>query len=145
MGRRARRAAKQAKPRPKLDTQFDCPFCNSAKSVEVKMSRPETLGQLKCRVCGVGYQTRINYLMEPVDVYSEWIDEAAQIAKLRDQKAKNAPSSGAAASSSAVPRRSATEGGGSVTAAKKGDDEELKFILRDDKRISGPEIEDPEF
>ncbi|CAD7935166.1 unnamed protein product [Amoebophrya sp. A25] len=86
MGRRRRRAAVVAKAKPKLDTQFDCPYCNSSKSVEVKMSRPESLGQLKCRVCNVSYQTRINYLNEPVDVYSEWIDESAERQRLQDRK-----------------------------------------------------------
>ena len=59
---------------------------------QVKMNRPEQLGCLKCRVCGVAYQTRVHYLNEPVDVYSEWIDAAAENQAAIDLK-KSAPAS----------------------------------------------------
>merc|ERR1712194_39797 len=78
MGKRRKAAAKPAAKKPKLDTEFDCPYCGNNKCVEVKMNRPDQLGELKCRVCGVSYQTRVNYLNEPVDVYAEWIDAAAE-------------------------------------------------------------------
>merc|ERR1712194_915456 len=78
MGKRRKAAAKPAAKKPKLDTEFDCPYCGNNKCVEVKMNRPDQLGELKCRVCGTSYQTRVNYLNEPVDVYAEWIDAAAE-------------------------------------------------------------------
>ncbi|KAF4758988.1 Transcription elongation factor 1 [Perkinsus olseni] len=59
MGRRKGKAMKAARPKPKLDTTFDCPFCNSEKSIEVKMDRQKKIGTLRCRMCHVDYQMRI--------------------------------------------------------------------------------------
>ncbi|XP_022313847.2 transcription elongation factor 1 homolog isoform X1 [Crassostrea virginica] len=76
MGRRK----KANKPPPKrkiiqaLDTMFNCPFCNHEKSCEVKMDRERNTGFITCTVCLEDYQTSINYLSEPIDVYSDWID-----------------------------------------------------------------------
>eukprot|EP00929_Paragymnodinium_shiwhaense_P113960 TRINITY_DN82270_c0_g1_i1.p1 TRINITY_DN82270_c0_g1~~TRINITY_DN82270_c0_g1_i1.p1 ORF type:complete len:104 (+),score=25.39 TRINITY_DN82270_c0_g1_i1:124-435(+) len=78
MGRRRSRAMQAPKPKPKLDTTFDCLFCQSAKAVEVKLVRLEQIAYLKCRVCGANFQSRINYLSEAVDVYSDWVDEAEE-------------------------------------------------------------------
>merc|ERR1719277_2285721 len=39
------------------------------------MDRKKNLGSIKCRICGASYQMMINYLTEPVDVFSEWVDE----------------------------------------------------------------------
>jgi len=86
MGRRRARAQAQPKPRPKLDTQFDCLFCQSNKTIEVKMVRPEQIGFLKCRVCNVSFQTRISYLSEAVDVYSDWVDEAEEANYKKDDE-----------------------------------------------------------
>ena len=38
------------------------------------------IGSLNCRLCGASYQMPIHHLHEPVDVFSEWLDdcEAAQ-------------------------------------------------------------------
>jgi len=36
--------------------------------------RQDKIGDLKCRICGEGWQSRIHYLTEPIDVYSEWLD-----------------------------------------------------------------------
>ncbi|XP_022251589.1 transcription elongation factor 1 homolog isoform X2 [Limulus polyphemus] len=76
MGRRK----SKRKPPPKrkaieaLETQFTCPFCNHEKSCDVKMDRQRNTGQITCRVCMEDFQTSINYLSEPIDVYSDWID-----------------------------------------------------------------------
>ena len=37
-------------------------------------------GSLECRLCGASYQMPIHHLHEPIDVFSEWLDdcEAAQ-------------------------------------------------------------------
>ncbi|CAJ0581506.1 unnamed protein product, partial [Mesorhabditis spiculigera] len=70
----------QRKPPPKnknivpLETQFNCPFCNHEKVCEVKMDRERNVGLVKCRVCLEDFQTKINYLSEAIDVYSDWID-----------------------------------------------------------------------
>lgn len=38
------------------------------------------IGSLACRLCGAAYQMPIHHLHEPIDVFSEWLDdcEAAQ-------------------------------------------------------------------
>ncbi|GIX71275.1 hypothetical protein CEXT_121841, partial [Caerostris extrusa] len=36
--------------------------------------RQRNTGRITCRVCLEDFQTAINYLSEPVDVYSDWID-----------------------------------------------------------------------
>jgi len=105
------------------------------------MSRPEQLGQLKCRVCNVQYQTRINYLNEPVDVYSEWIDEAAERQRILDQKKKMTkagvapPEMGAGGAASSRPEK---RPGFTLI-----DDEELD--LRNPGKVNADEFEDPEF
>ncbi|CAI9739790.1 Hypothetical predicted protein [Octopus vulgaris] len=43
-------------------------------SCEVKMDRNRNTGIISCSVCLEDFQTSINYLSEPVDVYSDWID-----------------------------------------------------------------------
>ena len=79
MGRRAARKQEAPKPKPKLDTQFNCLFCHNVKCVQVKMDRTAQLGILACRICSANFQMRINYLSEPVDVFCEWTDQAEAI------------------------------------------------------------------
>merc|ERR1711934_1130807 len=57
-----------------LETTFTCPFCNSEKSCTVELQQEHKLGKISCSVCGEDFKTSINYLTEPLDVYSEWID-----------------------------------------------------------------------
>ncbi|KAI8055455.1 transcription elongation factor Elf1 like-domain-containing protein, partial [Syncephalis plumigaleata] len=80
MGKRKSARKPVAKVRQRLDKQFSCIFCNHEKSIEVKLDKESKVGNVMCRVCSANWQTSINYLSEPVDVYSEWIDacEAAQ-------------------------------------------------------------------
>mmetsp|Transcript_24378 Transcript_24378/g.55554 ORF Transcript_24378/g.55554 Transcript_24378/m.55554 type:complete len:92 (+) Transcript_24378:100-375(+) len=85
MGRRRSRGQAPPKPKPKLDTMFDCLFCQSGKAVEVKMVRLEQIGFLKCRVCNAAFQSRISYLSEPVDVYSDWVDETEEANYKKDE------------------------------------------------------------
>lgn len=76
MGRRK----SKRKPPPKrkniepLDQQFNCPFCNHEKSCEVKMDKSRNTARISCRVCMEDYQTTINFLSEPLDVYNDWVD-----------------------------------------------------------------------
>uniref|UniRef100_U5EZF0 Transcription elongation factor 1 homolog n=1 Tax=Corethrella appendiculata TaxID=1370023 RepID=U5EZF0_9DIPT len=76
MGRRK----SKRKPPPKrkaimpLDQQFNCPFCNHEKSCEVKMDKSRNSARINCRVCLEDFQTTINFLSEPVDVYNDWVD-----------------------------------------------------------------------
>ncbi|KZC10260.1 PREDICTED: transcription elongation factor 1 homolog [Dufourea novaeangliae] len=76
MGRRKskRKPPSKKKAIQPLDTQFNCPFCNHEKSCEVKMDKPRNTARITCRVCLEDFQTTINLLSEPLDVYNDWID-----------------------------------------------------------------------
>ncbi|KMZ10963.1 transcription elongation factor 1 homolog isoform X2 [Drosophila sechellia] len=71
MGRRK----SKRKPPPKrkniepLDQQFNCPFCNHEKS-----DKSRNTAKITCRVCLEDFQTGINFLSEPIDVYNDWVD-----------------------------------------------------------------------
>ena len=89
MGRR--RSKRKPPPKRKmieeLETQFTCPFCNSERSCTVEMNHDHKLGKISCNVCGEDFKTTINYLTEPLDVYSEWIDACE---KANDENARDA-------------------------------------------------------
>ena len=76
MGRR--RSRKKPQPKKKLigtlETQFQCPFCNHENSCDVLMDKTKNIGHISCRICLEDFQAKVNYLSEPIDVYSEWID-----------------------------------------------------------------------
>ncbi|KIJ69380.1 hypothetical protein HYDPIDRAFT_145377 [Hydnomerulius pinastri MD-312] len=81
MGKRKKSSRKPGAPsaaraRQPLDTAFTCLFCNHDKSVTVRLDRKEGVAQLVCRVCDQRYQSKVNHLTEPIDIYSEWIDAA---------------------------------------------------------------------
>ncbi|KAI6180802.1 Transcription elongation factor 1-like protein [Aphelenchoides besseyi] len=56
-----------------LETQFNCSFCNHERICEFKLDRLRNIDFIECRVCTETFQTQINYLSEPIDVYSDWI------------------------------------------------------------------------
>lgn len=64
-----------------IATIFDCPFCNNKRVIEVKISKKDFKAQINCRICKCNYNTKANGLTEPIDVYSEWIDECEKINK----------------------------------------------------------------
>jgi transcription elongation factor Elf1 len=76
MGKRKskRKAPTKRKNIESLATMFNCPFCNHERSCEVKLDRERNSGTVRCTVCSESYQCSINYLMEAIDVYNEWID-----------------------------------------------------------------------
>ncbi|KAG5645218.1 hypothetical protein DXG03_006635 [Asterophora parasitica] len=86
MGKRKKSSRKPAPSRQKipLDTAFTCLFCHHDKSVTVRLDRKEGVAHLVCRVCDQRYQSKVNHLTEPIDIYSEWID-AADAAQKEDQ------------------------------------------------------------
>jgi Transcription elongation factor Elf1 like len=43
--------------------------------VECKMDFRAGVGSLECRLCGASYQMPIHHLHEPIDVFSEWLDD----------------------------------------------------------------------
>eukprot|EP01055_Gregarina_sp_Pseudo9_P005376 Gregarina_sp_Pseudo_9__5375@NODE_64_length_4638_cov_86_865188_g59_i0_p4_GENE_NODE_64_length_4638_cov_86_865188_g59_i0NODE_64_length_4638_cov_86_865188_g59_i0_p4_ORF_typecomplete_len198_score61_56Elf1/PF05129_13/7_2e25Rubredoxin/PF00301_20/1_5Rubredoxin/PF00301_20/59Dynactin_p62/PF05502_13/0_096_NODE_64_length_4638_cov_86_865188_g59_i0337930 len=77
--RKPRRRAPTRAPAPKLDSEFDCPFCAALKSVQVQIKKRELIAQLHCRACNVDYQTSVGPLDEPVDVFSLWIDSCEEV------------------------------------------------------------------
>ncbi|XP_077221244.1 transcription elongation factor 1 homolog [Tasmannia lanceolata] len=85
MGKRKSRTKPPPKKKmDKLDTVFNCPFCNHEKSVECTFDRDNKIGMTSCRICQESYSTSINGLTEAVDVYSEWLDECERINDMED-------------------------------------------------------------
>ncbi|PFH35454.1 putative transcription elongation factor 1 [Besnoitia besnoiti] len=75
MGKRKSKALQTKKSKlPKLDKEFECPFCSHPRAVAVKMDRGRNIGTLACRICGTSYEKRINRLDEPIDIFGAWID-----------------------------------------------------------------------
>ena len=60
---------------------FTCPFCNHDKAVTAKMYHLTEKGLVECTVCGQKYTCNITHLSEPIDVYSDWIDECEKVNK----------------------------------------------------------------
>ncbi|KAF2847282.1 Elf1-domain-containing protein [Plenodomus tracheiphilus IPT5] len=82
MGKRKSSSKPQGpKKKEKLPTIFQCLFCNHEKSVSVSIEKKSGVGNLQCKVCGQTFQTNINYLSAPVDVYADWIDACDAVAK----------------------------------------------------------------
>lgn len=63
----------------KLDTKFNCLFCNHDQSVTCTLDKKNSIGSLQCKICGQSFQTRINGLSQPVDVYSDWFDAVEEV------------------------------------------------------------------
>ncbi|KAI9785029.1 MAG: hypothetical protein M1839_001226 [Geoglossum umbratile] len=94
MGKRKKSSRKPQGPKKRepLPSTFACLFCNHEKSVAVKLDKKVGIGQLQCKVCGKSFQTGINYLSAPVDVYSDWVDACDIVAKeLGDPERDSAP------------------------------------------------------
>ncbi|XVF87408.1 hypothetical protein PTKIN_Ptkin18bG0118000 [Pterospermum kingtungense] len=85
MGKRKSRAKPAPKKRmDKLDTVFSCPFCNHGSSVECRLDMKNLIGEASCRICQESFSTVITALTEPIDIYSEWIDECERVNNLED-------------------------------------------------------------
>jgi transcription elongation factor Elf1 len=63
----------------KLDTQFNCLFCNHESSIICTLDKKNNLGTLYCKICGQSFQTTINSLSKPVDVYTDWYDATEEV------------------------------------------------------------------
>ncbi|KAJ6794100.1 transcription elongation factor 1-like protein [Iris pallida] len=88
MGKRKSRAKPAPKKRmDKLDTVFCCPFCNHGSSVECIINMKELIGEAKCGICQESFSTAITALTEPIDIYSEWIDECERVNNVDDDAA----------------------------------------------------------
>lgn len=67
------------KVRPTVAKVFKCLFCNTEKSVCCKIDRGSMTGELVCSICDAKFQTQINTLTEPIDIFTEWLDETVDI------------------------------------------------------------------
>ncbi|KAL8113066.1 transcription elongation factor 1 homolog [Apium graveolens] len=80
MGKRKSRAKPATKKRmDKLDTVFSCPFCNHGSSVECRIDMKNLIGEATCGICQESFSTTVTALTEPIDIYSEWIDECERV------------------------------------------------------------------
>lgn len=81
MGKRKAAAKPVKRVKQKLDVTFRCLFCNHEKSVICTLDKKNSIGDLHCKICGQTFQTAINSLSQPVDVYSDWIDACEDLAE----------------------------------------------------------------
>lgn len=88
MGKRKTAAKPVKKVKQTLDITFRCLFCNHEKSVICTIDKKNGIGDLHCKICGQSFQTAINSLSHPVDIYSDWIDACEDLAE--DQEAAEA-------------------------------------------------------
>lgn len=42
------------------------------------------IGEASCRICQENFSTTVNALTEPIDIYSEWIDECERVNNVED-------------------------------------------------------------
>lgn len=84
MGKRKTAAKPQKKIKVKLDVTFRCLFCNHEKSVICTLDKKNGVGDLHCKICGQSFQTAINSLSQPIDIYSDWIDACEDLAEEQD-------------------------------------------------------------
>ncbi|KAF2300269.1 hypothetical protein GH714_011252 [Hevea brasiliensis] len=83
--RRSKRVVKKPVRVEKLDTVFTCPFCNHPNAVVVSASdRKLFVGEAGCRACKASFSTSTTPLTEPIDIYTEWIDEWLGLTKVED-------------------------------------------------------------
>ncbi|KAH0467881.1 hypothetical protein IEQ34_002914 [Dendrobium chrysotoxum] len=45
------------------------------------------IGEASCRICQENFSTTITALTEPIDIYSEWIDECERVNNVEDDGA----------------------------------------------------------
>ncbi|KAF2731219.1 Elf1-domain-containing protein [Polyplosphaeria fusca] len=79
--RKSSKKVQGPKKKEKLPTTFQCLFCNHEGSITCSLDKKSGVGSLQCKVCGQTFQTTINYLSAPVDVYADWIDACDEVAK----------------------------------------------------------------
>jgi transcription elongation factor Elf1 len=91
MGKRKTAAKPMKKIKQKLDTTFTCLFCNHEKSVICTLDKRNLIGDLHCKICGQSFQTAINSLSQPIDIYSDWIDACEDLAEEADKIGDNEP------------------------------------------------------
>lgn len=78
MGKRKSSKPPPKKKRATLDSTFNCPFCNSSKTVSAQLDQDRGVGTVTCSVCGATFTSKINSLSEAIDVYSDWLDRCEE-------------------------------------------------------------------
>ena len=78
-------------PQPKLDTVFNCYKCGTKKTIEVKYNRKEKIATLRCKACGIKFETNIRPADAYIDIYYRWIDhiQEEEENKNSDEESKN--------------------------------------------------------
>ena len=112
MGRRKGKAKKVAKKKKYVvATTFKCIFCATNESVSCKLNFNTNVGSLECHVCQEKFESNINNLTDPIDVFSEWLDatteaheDKAKSLLPRSASVKHTPSSSSSSSSSSMHR-----------------------------------------
>ncbi|XP_038986528.1 uncharacterized protein LOC120112019 [Phoenix dactylifera] len=54
---------------------------------EVRCDMKNLIGEASCRICQESFSTTITALTEPIDIYSEWMDECERVNNLEDDAA----------------------------------------------------------
>lgn len=65
-------------------------FCNHEKSVVCELDKKSNIGTLRCKTCGQTFQSLINGLSQPVDIYSDWVDACEAVADEAELKGEDA-------------------------------------------------------
>ncbi|KAJ2848598.1 hypothetical protein IWW36_003209 [Coemansia brasiliensis] len=84
-----RKSARKARPKLKVktDSVFQCLQCNHEGAVWVRMDKARNVGILQCKVCSISFESGINHLSEPVDVYSDWVDACDRVNRGEPERA----------------------------------------------------------
>ncbi|SGZ27114.1 BQ5605_C025g10058 [Microbotryum silenes-dioicae] len=74
MGKRSSAKKPQTRVKLTLDKTFKCMFCQHNGTITCKIDNKTKVGRLDCKDCAQHFETDINHLTEPIDIYAEWID-----------------------------------------------------------------------
>jgi len=73
MGGSKAKKAPPKKEKKKLQVVFDCPLCDGAKTITIKIKKTTKTATLKCRNCRrADYDTHTTNLSREIDVFTEW-------------------------------------------------------------------------
>ena len=113
----------------KLDTKFNCLFCNHENVVTCVLNKKECIGSLSCKICGQSFQTRINALSQPVDVYSDWFDAVEEVnqGKASDSEDDEGSSSDYESDSDGEPVTGRAKPSGRAVGADEDDEDEEEY------------------
>jgi len=77
MGKRKKATKPPPKAKaPKLEKVFDCPFCDSERTVDAVVK--DGVGSVRCRNCGAGHSKKVHALEEGIDVFHDWVDATVE-------------------------------------------------------------------